>query len=60
MYMCVDVCMTLCKYVFVCVGAIYLKVCIRIEDGVRVPGTHITGSCEFQYGCWELNLILKN
>ena len=27
----------------------------RSEEGVRFPGTGVTGSCELPCGCWELN-----
>lgn len=65
MYMCVHeyVCGCVHDFVQVCVcvcdSHVWKYVC-RIEDGMRVPGTCITGSCKFQYGCRELNLILNN
>ena len=31
-----------------------LSVCLC--EGVRVPGTGVTDSCELPRGCWEMNL----
>jgi hypothetical protein len=27
----------------------------RSDEGIKSPGTGVTGACEHQYGCWELN-----
>lgn len=39
----------------ICISVLFA--CMLCE-GVRSPGTELTGSCEQPHGCWELNVGL--
>ena len=41
------------KHHIIIITAVFLLVCVR--EGVRSPGTGVTGSCELPCRFWELN-----